>query len=418
MPRLISQKAKIAVIEGKETGGTCVNTGCTPTKTLVASAKTAYKVKTGGNYGVYTGKVAIHFNEVIERMNKIRHGNRDGFTDWLRNSNDLDFFEGYAAFTDRKIVTVNNELLTAEFIFIHTGARARKLPLPGIDSVDWLDNERLLNLKELPEHLIIVGGSYIGLEFAQIYNRFGAKVTVLEAAPQIMFREDADVAGSAAEILRDEYIQIIESVDIKDVSGNVKVEFEKEGTGNRVEGTHLLSAAGRVPNSEALELDRAGIEYDQRGFILTNEYLETNVEGVFALGDVNGRGAFTHTSVNDGEIVIDYLNGGKRKVTDRVQIYAMFVDPPLARIGLSEREAVEKKYRILKSTRPMNRINRAKEMGETAGFIKILVDADSEKWYLFTRLSVNYCPGCSIHLSRLLLCNYLMFFLYTQKKVI
>lgn len=379
---LLKSGKPVAVIEGKEVGGSCVNTGCTPTKTLVGSVKALQKVKTAHEYGIKVSNYSVDFERVFRRMNDMRHGSRDGFTEWLKTDKRIDFYAGYATFNDKKELQVNGEKISGQNIFIHTGARARKLPLPGIDSIDWLDNEKLLNLKQLPGHLIVVGGSYIGLEFAQIFRRLGSQVSVIEAARQIMFREDADIAESARSILTEEGIAIYEGSKIKMISSenNVSVSLEHNGKEITLQGTHLLLATGRQPNTENLNLEKAGIETDEKGFIKTDEYLRTNVDGVFAVGDVNGKGAFTHTSVHDGQIVLDFLNGSKkRKSSDRHSIYAMFIDPPLARIGLSEKEAIEKGYNILKAVHPMSKINRAREMGETSGMIKVIADADSKK---------------------------------------
>lgn len=391
LPELMAMGGTIAVIEGKAVGGSCVNTGCTPTKTLVAAAKTAYKVETAGSFGVKTGQVQIDFAKVMERMNSIRHGGRDGFTRWLRSEPRLDFYEGFASFVDQKILEVNGERLQGEKIFLHTGTRARKPALPGIDEIPWLDNEALLDLHQLPEHLIILGGSYIGLEFAQIFRRLGAKVTVLEKGPQIMFREDRDVAEKAHGILAQEGIDFYTDVSVTRLAqqGNIQVELDKQGQKQVISGSHLLAATGRAPNSDKLALDKAGIETDEKGYIRTDDKLQTNIPGVYAIGDVNGRGAFTHTSVNDGEVVLDHVKGGSRSVDERIAIYAMFIDPPLGRIGLSEKQALKQGYKVLKGQMPMAKINRAREMGETAGFIKILIDADTEKFLGVSILGVG-----------------------------
>ncbi len=371
----------LAIIEGGKIGGTCVNVGCTPTKTLVASAKVAYIAKRAAEYGVMTGNVQVDFAKVMARMNKIRGNSSSGMEKWFNSLEQVNLFRGWAKFEDAKTLRVNDELIKGKNIYLNVGGRSRILPIYGLDEVDWLDNSGLLELTEVPEHLVVIGGSYIGLEFSQMFRRFGAKVTIIEAAPQIMSREDADVAVAAQQILQDEEINFEVGVKVlrveKTATDNVNVVIENEQGEKVISGSHLLLAVGRVPNSDKLNLEAASIETDERGFIKVDDHLRTNVEGVFALGDVNGKGAFTHTSVNDAEIVLDTMRGGTRKLSDRISIYAMFIDPPLGRVGMTEKEAVEKGYNVLKATREMKRISRAKEMGETKGFVKLLVDADT-----------------------------------------
>ena len=380
---LLHRDESIAVIEGKNVGGTCVNTGCTPTKTLVASAKTANMVRRAGEYGVETENTRVNFSKVMERMNELRHSNSDGFENWLRSDERITFYKEWAKFESDKQVRVGGEVIEGKNIYINVGARARKLPISGIDEVDWLDNERLLELDELPDHLVIIGGSYIGLEFGQMFRRFGSEVTVLEAAPQIMSREDEDVAEEARSILQSEGITLHEGVKVELLEQKeekeIEIEISVDGEKQRISGSHLLLAAGRVPNSDTLQLGNTSIEPGQRGFIPVDDYCKTSVDGVYAVGDVNGKGAFTHTSVNDAEIVLDQLRGGDRKISDRIPVYAMFIDPPLGRVGMSEKEALDSGKKVLKATRPMSKINRAKEMGETNGFAKLLVDAETDK---------------------------------------
>lgn len=379
---LLKSDESIAVIEGNEVGGSCVNTGCTPTKTLVASAKVAGMIRRADEYGIEVGNSRVNFPKVMARMNEIRHRGRDGFTAWVSGEPKIDFYPVYGAFTGPKQLRVGDETIEGKNIYIHTGTSPRTPNIPGMADAAWLTNEGLLNLTELPEHLIVIGGSYIGLEFSQIFRRFGSKITVLEAAPQIMAREDADVSQAAKEILTGEGIEIHEGVKITQVSGQgpVQVDFEVNGSGQQITGSHVLVAIGRVPNTSRLNLEAAGIETDERGFIRTEEDLQTAVPGVYAIGDVNGRGAFTHTSVHDGQVLLARRTGANHKVSDRFPIYSMFIDPPMARIGLTEKEAIDQGYQVLKATRPMARINRAKEMGETQGFVKILVDAKTDKF--------------------------------------
>lgn len=368
----------IAIVEGGKIGGTCVNYGCTPTKTLVASAKVAHMARRGSEYGVGTGDVHVDFGRVMERMNTLRNSGSEGLQKWLESEDRVTLIRAWAEFEGPKAVRAGDRLLTADRIYINVGGRARALPIDGLEDVDWLDNERILELDDVPEHLIVVGGSYIGLEFAQMFRRFGAEVTVIEAAPQIMFREDEDIAETAQEILEDEGIAFrvgatLESV--RRVGSGVEADL---ANGETIAGSHLLLAVGRVPNTQRLNLGAAGIETDDKGYIAVDERTMTSVDGVFALGDVNGHGAFTHTAVNDAEIALDTIRGGDRKLSDRISTYAMFTDPPLARVGLAEKEAVEQGYNVLKATRAMKRISRAKEMGETRGMVKLLVDADTD----------------------------------------
>ena len=369
----------IAIIEGGRLGGTCVNVGCTPTKTLVASAKVAHLARRAADYGVITGPVAVDFAKVMERMRAPRQAANQGMERWLHGLEHVTLLRGWARFEASKTLRVGEELITGGRVYLNVGARARSLPVPGLDEVPFLDNVSILELDALPEHLVVVGGSYIGLEFAQIFRRFGARVTVIEAAPQIMFREDADVAEEVQRILAAEGIGFEVGVSLERVKHRVDGGVEVELAGGRsVSGSHLLLAVGRVPNGDRLNLEAAGIETGPGGFITVDDVTMTSAEGVYALGDVNGRGAFTHTAVNDTEIVLDTMRGGDRRLSDRISTYAMFTDPPLARVGLTEREALAAGHRVRRATRAMRRISRAKEMGETEGFVKVLVDADSD----------------------------------------
>jgi pyruvate/2-oxoglutarate dehydrogenase complex dihydrolipoamide dehydrogenase (E3) component len=293
----------------------------------------------------------------------------------------MDFYDGFASFIDEKSLKVNGEVVTGKTIFINVGTRPVAPPIEGIQNVPWLDSERLLELKELPNHLIIIGGGYIGVEFGQVFRRFGSEVTILQRGSQLMPKEDADVAESILDILTEEKIEIklnSNVITVEATSGNINLTYEQDSLTHKLKGSHILVAAGRKPNSDTLELQNAGIETDERGYIKIDEYCRTNVEGVFALGDVNGHGAFTHTSVNDAEVVIDYLFGGKRSLKTRIPVYALFSDPPLGRVGLTEKEALERGHSVLKATKPMREISRAKEMGETKGFAKLLVDAETD----------------------------------------
>lgn len=369
----------IAVIEGDQVGGTCVNDGCTPTKTLIASAKVAHQARRGAEYGVRVGDVSVGFGAVMDRVNRIRHGSRDGLTKMLETDPRVTFIRGWAAFEAPRTLGVAGRLVAGEHVHLNVGARARVLDLPGLDGVPWLDNARLLQLDEAPEHLVVVGGSYVGLEMAQAFRRLGSRVTVLEGGPQLMGHEDADVAEAARELLEDEGIEIVLNAKLEAVAeadGGVEVRAD----GHVVRGSHLLLAVGRVPNSDRLNLAAAGVETDERGYVQVDDRCRTTADGVWALGDVNGRGAFTHTSVNDAEIVLDALRGGPRRLSERDTVYAMFIDPPLGRVGMTEKEALAKGHRIRVATREMKRIARAKEFGETRGLIKLIVDADEDRF--------------------------------------
>lgn len=394
IPKLNNAGKRIALIEGGRVGGSCVNYGCTPTKTIVASARAAHMARRGPDFGVETGEFSINFDKVRDRMNTIRNNGSNGMEGWLRGMENVDFYSEYASFTGEHTVKVGDEEIYGETIVIHTGTRSRTFPFEGLDSVDWIDNQGLLDLEELPQKLIIIGGSYIGMEFGQAYRRFGSEVTIIEGGPQLMGREDADIAQAAREILEKEGIEIITGAFVKKLAQeapqDIEVFYEQDGEMKSVHGTHLLIAVGRLPNSDKLNLDAAGVEVNSRGYIPVNETMQTNLPHIFAVGDVNGEGAFTHTSVNDGEIFYDFYTGtGDRKLSDRNLIYAMFIDPPLGRIGMSEKEARASGRNVLMATRKMARISRAREKDETDGLIKILVDADSEEFLGVTIIGIG-----------------------------
>ncbi len=385
VPRLVKAGKSVAVVEGGRFGGSCVNYGCTPTKTLVASARAAHMARRGPDFGVITGAVGIDFARVMQRQNEMRHGGSSGLERWLRGMSGVTVYAGYGRFSDPHTVNVNGEELHGETIVINAGGRARVLPIPGLDEVAWLDNARLLDVPELPRHLVIIGGSYIGLEFAQAFRRFGSQVTVLEAGPQIMGREDADIAAAAQAVLVGEGVAIHTGVKVQRLAqvGPQQIDafFEQAGELQSVRGTHVLVAVGRVPNSDRLNLTAAGVTTDTRGYIQVNEVMQTNVAHIFAVGDINGEGAFTHTSVNDGEIFWDFYTGAEeRTLTMRIPTYAMFIDPPLGRVGMTEKEARASGRPVLMATRPMKHIARAREKDETAGLVKILVDADTQQF--------------------------------------
>ena len=370
----------IAVIEGDRVGGTCVNTGCTPTKALVASAKVAHMMRRAPEYGVNPTGVEINFDVVRARMNAIR--DNTGMVSWISSAESVSLIEEWGSFEGPRQIRVGDEVITSDRIYINAGARPRVPKIPGLETVPWLDQGRLLDLTEVPEHLIILGGSYIALEFGQIFRRFGARVTVIERGPQLLFREDADVAESIKDILALEGIEFCLDSSMVRVSpdgAGVAITIAQGGDERLLTGSHFLVAVGRVPNSDRLNAEAAGIQLDERGFIQVDDFCRTTADGVFAVGDINGHGAFTHTSVNDAEIVLDQTRGGTRKLSDRIPVYALFTDPALGRVGMTEREAVAKGLNVLRATRPMSQIGRAREMGETLGFAKLLVDGDTDR---------------------------------------
>lgn len=375
---LIPTGETIAVIEGGKIGGSCVNYGCTPTKTMVASAKAIHKAKRGSFYGFETGEVTVNYARVRERMNEIRNGSSEGLESWMQNTGNVTLVKEWGEFTGPKTLRAGDRELTGENIYINTGTKPFKPPIKGIDTVPWMDSARLLDLRELPEHLVIIGGGYIGVEFGQVFRRFGAEVTILQRGSQLMPREDEDVAEAVRKILSEEGVNVRLSSNAAEVKGgNGRIEVSLDD-GEIIKGTHLLVAAGRRPNSDSINPEAAGLRLDKKGFIQVDDYCRTGTDGVFAVGDVNGEGAFTHTSVNDGEIVLDVLKDGNRTISQRNTIYALFCDPPLGRVGMTEKEAVKAGKKVLKATRPMSKISRAKEMGETKGFAKLLVDADTD----------------------------------------
>ena len=376
---LLPTGESIAVIEDDRVGGTCVNTGCTPTKALVASAKVAHLVRRAPEYGIRPSGVELEYETVRSRMNAVR--DNTGLVSWIASAKNVKLFKGWGQFDGPRRIRVGDQTITADRIYINAGARPRVPDIPGLDTVPWLDHDRLLELTEVPEHLIIIGGSYVGLEFSQIFRRFGARVTVIERGSQLVFREDADVAAGVKDILELEGVEIILDSKVMNVlpeATGVRVAVSQGGKEHSITGSHLLVAVGRVPNSDRLNAEAAGIDIDDRGFIEVDDHCRTSAEDVFALGDINGRGAFTHTSVNDAEIVLDLMRGGTRKLSERIPIYALFIDPALGRVGMTEKEALAKGLNVLKATRPMSRFSRAREMGETLGFAKLLVDADTD----------------------------------------
>jgi pyruvate/2-oxoglutarate dehydrogenase complex dihydrolipoamide dehydrogenase (E3) component len=386
--RLAEAGWKTALVEREHLGGTCVNDGCIPTKTLIASARAAHVARRAAQYGVQVGgPVSVDMAAVKARKDRVVGQSIDGLTKRLHSVANLQLVWGHARFVGPHAVEVTSEtgtqVLEAPKIFINVGGRAVLPEWPGIGGVKVLTNTSMMAIEELPEHLIVVGGSYIGLEFAQMYRRFGSRVTVIESGDRLIAREDPDVSREVQAILEREGVKFHLAVHCAKVTANggtrIRVALNAGGTAHEVEGSHLLAAVGRRPNTDDLGLARAGIATDARGFIKVDDQLRTNVDGIWALGDVNGRGAFTHTSYNDHEIVVaNLLENGPRRVSDRIPAYALFTDPPLGRVGMTETEARASGRRVLAGLMPMSRVGRAKERGETQGFMKVVVDADTE----------------------------------------
>jgi pyruvate/2-oxoglutarate dehydrogenase complex dihydrolipoamide dehydrogenase (E3) component len=381
--RLTDAGMTVALIERHLVGGTCVNTGCKPTKTLVASAYAAHLARRGADYGVRTGPVTIDMPTVAARAQTVIHDSRKGNEDWLAAMEGLTLIRGHARFEGPHTIRVGDELLEAPRIFLNVGGRAAVPDLPGIRDVPYLTNSTIIPLDRVPEHLVVVGGSYIGLEFAQMYRRFGAAVTVVEMGPRLIGREDADVSEAIHAILEAEGITVRTDaccITLARHDGGVAVGVDCKEGAPEVVGSHVLLATGRRPNTDDLGLDRAGIATDKRGYITVDDRLATDVEGVWALGDCNGRGAFTHTAWNDYEIVAaNLLDGEDRKVSDRILGYALYIDPPLGRVGMTEAQARATGRPILTATRPMTRVGRAVEKGETLGAMSIVADAETRK---------------------------------------
>jgi pyruvate/2-oxoglutarate dehydrogenase complex dihydrolipoamide dehydrogenase (E3) component len=382
--RLTQAGRKVALIERKLFGGTCVNTGCMPTKTMVASAYAAHLARRAADYGVVTNApIGIDMKRVQARAAKVTLDARTGLENWLKSMAGCTVIEGQAQFESSHTIRVGGQLLTAPHIFINVGGRANVPNMPGVDTVPFLTNTTILQVDFVPKHLVIVGGSYIGLEFAQMFRRFGAKVTIVEQSPHLIGREDEDVSIAIAEILKNEDIALrthAECISLAPHAEGVEVHVSCTQGEPTVVGSHVLLAVGRVPNTNDLGLDRAGIDVDGRGYIKVDDHLQTSVPGVFALGDCNGRGAFTHTSYNDFEIVAaNLLDGEDRRVSRRIPAYALYIDPPLGRVGMTEAQARASGRKLLIGTRPMTQVGRAVEKGETQGFMKVIADAQSQR---------------------------------------
>jgi pyruvate/2-oxoglutarate dehydrogenase complex dihydrolipoamide dehydrogenase (E3) component len=382
--RLASAGMKVAIIERKRFGGTCVNTGCIPTKTLIASARAAHIARRAAEYGIALGgSITVDMKRVKERKDAVVRRSNEGLAKWLTSTENLTVYKSHAVFDGTRQVRIADELIEADKIFINVGARASNPPLPGLDQVSYFNNSTMMEVDFLPEHLIVVGGSYVGLEFGQMYRRFGSEVTIVEMGPRLIKREDEDVSEAIVKILENERVGIrlnAECIGVEKQGERVAVNLDCSTGDKRVVGSHLLLAVGRVPNTDDLGLENAGVAVDQRGYVQVDDQLRTNVPGIYALGDCNGRGAFTHTSYNDYEIIAgNLLDGDSRRVSDRITAYALYTDPPLGRAGMTETEARQSGRKALLAIRPMTRVGRAVEKGETQGFMKILVDAETKE---------------------------------------
>ncbi|HLS87057.1 MAG TPA: FAD-containing oxidoreductase [Burkholderiales bacterium] len=382
--RLAAAGMKVAMVERDKFGGTCVNNGCTPTKAMVASAYAAHMARRAVDYGVVlSGEAKVDMRRVKERKDEMVRASRDRVEKWMVEVAGTKVYRGHARFAGKDTIRVNDELLRAERIFLDVGGRPAAPDMPGIDTVPYLTSESMMAVDFVPEHLIVVGGSYIGLEFGQMFRRFGSRVTVVEMAPHLVGREDEDVSSAIEGFFEEEGVALrlnAKCLSLQKEPDGVSIGLECREGAPREKGTHLLLAVGRTANTDDLGLEEAGIETDQRGYVVVDEALRTTNPGVWALGDCNGKGAFTHTAYNDYEIVADnLLAGAARKHTDRIPVYALYTDPPLGRVGMSEAEIRKAGIDALVGTRPMTRVARAVEKGETRGLLKIHVERDSKR---------------------------------------
>jgi pyruvate/2-oxoglutarate dehydrogenase complex dihydrolipoamide dehydrogenase (E3) component len=382
--RLVAAGWQVAIIERKFFGGTCINTGCTPTKTLIASGYAAHLTRRAAEFGVtLSGTPSVDMKAVKARKDAVTVASRAAVERSLKGLQGCTVYEAHAMFIGPKQIKIGDEVLRADKIFINVGGRAVIPSIPGLDQVPYLTNSSMMNVDFLPAHLIVLGGSYVGLEFAQLYRRFGSDVTVIEPAPRLISREDEDISRAIADILQAEDIDIrvnSKAVGVKKQGAGIAVTIESAGTRSQVDGTHLLLAVGRRPNTDDLGLEHAGVVTDARGYIEVDDQLRTSVPGIWALGDCNGRGAFTHTSYNDFEIVAaNLLDNDQRRVTDRITAYALYIDPPLGRAGMTEAEVRKSGRPALIATMPMENVSRAYEKSETKGFMKILVDRETKE---------------------------------------
>ncbi|QOY90904.1 FAD-containing oxidoreductase [Paludibaculum fermentans] len=381
--KLAGAGQKVAIIERAKFGGTCVNTGCIPTKTLVASARAAYIARRAADFGVMIdGSISVDMKRVKARKDQVSGASRTGLEHRLKNTPNCTVYEGHARFLSDREVQVGDAVLTAERIYINTGGRATVPAISGLDQVPYLTNSSMMDVDFLPPHLVIIGGSYIGLEFAQMYRRFGSKVTIVERGARLIAREDPAVCDAIRTILENEQIEVRLNADciaVAKTAEGVEVRVNCGSGDNTVHGSHLLLAVGRQPNTDDLGLENTGIRRNRRGYIEVDDQLQTSVPGVWAMGDCNGRGAFTHTSYNDFEIVAaNLLDHDPRRVSDRITAYALYIDPPLGRAGMTESEILSSGRPALVGARPMTRVGRANEKGETQGFMRVTVDAETK----------------------------------------
>jgi pyruvate/2-oxoglutarate dehydrogenase complex dihydrolipoamide dehydrogenase (E3) component len=381
--RLDREGLKTAIVERKLIGGTCVNVGCIPTKTLVASARAVHTARRGDEYGFSAGEVRVDMKAVKARKDGVVKRSSDAVTDWVKGMKCVTLIRGHARFTGPRTLDVDGRALEADRIFLNVGGRALVPDIPGLKDVPFLTNSSMMEVDRVPEHLVIVGGSYIGLEFAQAYRRFGSRVTVVEKFDKLLPREDDDVAAEIRAVLEREGVVIRTGAECMALSmkgGRIVVGLECQAGEPVAEGSHLLLAVGRAPNTHDLGLDKAGIATDARGYVAVDDQCRTSAEGVWCMGDANGKGAFTHTSWNDYEIVAANLfDADPRRISDRIPCYALFIDPPLGRIGMNEAEARRSGRKILAGKMPMTRVGRAREAGETQGFMKVLADAATKE---------------------------------------
>jgi len=382
--RLAESGRQVAIVERKLFGGTCVNTGCTPTKAMVASAYAAHLARRGAEFGVNVGgKVSVDMPRVKARRDAIVQESRRGLQSWLEEMDNCTVFEGHARFESTHTISVGDDRLTADRIFINVGGRASMPKMPGLGQIEFFNNSSLMEIDFVPKHLIVVGGSYIGLEFGQMFRRFGSEVTIIEMGQRLVRREDPDVSAAVHEIIAREGIQIrlnAKCIGFSKRNDETFAQVDCASGDPEVSGTHVLLAVGRVPNTDDLGLEKAGLTTDKGGYITVDDQLRTNVDGIWAMGDCNGRGAFTHTAFNDAEIVAaNLLDGDPRRVTDRIPAYALYIDPPLGRCGLTEAEVRQRGRPALVGKRPMTKIKRAMEKGETEGFMKIFVDTETRE---------------------------------------
>lgn len=389
---LAQRGERVAFIEAAQLGGSCINHGCTPTKTLRKSARVAHMARRAAEFGVRVGEVEVDFAAAMERMQLRVDTARAGLESWIAGEKNITLLRARGSFAGRGEdgfdLLAGDQPVRAKRVYLNTGTRAFVPAIPGIQDVPYLDNASLLKLRSRPRHLVIIGGSYIGLEMGQIFRRLGSDVTVIETGPRITSREDPEVSACIASFLAEEGITVLAGQPVSRVE-RAGHDIAVQAGDRRIEGSHLLVATGRLPNTERLNLAAVGVRTDERGFIPTNARLETNVPGIWALGDINKRGAFTHTSYHDHEIALANHDGGQRSADDRIMAYAMFTDPPLGRVGMSEAEARASGKRILMATFDMKNVSRAKEESETTGLVKLLVDAGTERFVGATVLGIN-----------------------------